>query len=259
MMRKPVLHLPSPAMAVALTALFVALGGTGYAATELTHLPGATAAVHHRKRPSDSSTDASIAKSQIKKLARGLSVLFAKTAGAATQATNATNATNAGHAASADTATSAGHAASADTATSAGDASTVGHNTILKVAVNVPVPASGSTTTTLFTLDGLTVTHSCMSSGNQDLTASTSAVGELKLVTVNEDTPGAHEFGVDKFDFKPSDGTADLYSGLSDSQNVVGRLIWQTASGQVLTFDYQDETNSFGITNCDLGGMVIAG
>jgi hypothetical protein len=47
-------------MVVALTSLFVALGGTGYAATHLGHSPGATTAKkhHHPKPPSDAAADA---------------------------------------------------------------------------------------------------------------------------------------------------------------------------------------------------------
>jgi hypothetical protein len=152
------------------------------------------------------------------------------------------------------------HVAFATRAGTADNAATVGHNTIRNVAVAVHIPASGSTPTTLFKLNGHTVPHVCLSGlGDQELAASTSTVGELKLVTVDEDTPGLHEYGVDKFDFKPSDGTVNLYSGIYDSENVVGHLIWQTQSGKVLTFEYQDETNLFGGSNCILGGMVIAG
>src|SRR5579862_7452865 len=99
-MRNHALRPPSPAMAVALVALFSALGGTGYAATKLIHSPKAKIA-----KAGDTAADTKL----IKKLAPGLSVSFAHTAGSANTATNA------GHASSADSAT---HATSADSATS---------------------------------------------------------------------------------------------------------------------------------------------
>ena len=53
-MKRPALRLPSPAMVVALIALIVALGGTGYAATRLPGSPLATATKvgRHGKKPS---------------------------------------------------------------------------------------------------------------------------------------------------------------------------------------------------------------
>lgn len=48
---------PSAAMVVALTALFVALGGTGYAASQLSHSPRGSAARHQVKPPSESTKD----------------------------------------------------------------------------------------------------------------------------------------------------------------------------------------------------------
>jgi len=61
---------PSPAMVVALIALFVALGGTGYAASQLGGPAASTAkkAKKHKKSTSDSAQDIKLIKQQAKKL-----------------------------------------------------------------------------------------------------------------------------------------------------------------------------------------------
>jgi hypothetical protein len=120
-------RLPSPAMVVALISLLVALGGTGYAVTQLGQSPRATAAKKKStpKPVSDTTADTTL----VKKSAPGLSVASAKTAtsaGHAMTSDTASNATNATHAASATTATSATHASTADSATTAGSAAPSG-------------------------------------------------------------------------------------------------------------------------------------
>lgn len=78
-MRKSVARsLPSPAMVVALTALFVALGGTGYAATQLSQSPSAAAAKHKKKN--DNAQDKKLFNKLIKKAAPTLSVASATNA-----------------------------------------------------------------------------------------------------------------------------------------------------------------------------------
>lgn len=103
--------LPSPAMTVALTALFVALGGTGYAATQLRASGHAQSSARTHKKPKRS--DASLDSSLFNKLAAKLNDSSKDLAGL-----NAylaiTAVPNAKHATSADAATNAGHATSAD-------------------------------------------------------------------------------------------------------------------------------------------------
>jgi hypothetical protein len=114
---------PSPAMVVGATALFAALGGTGYGATRLgSHQPAAAVAAHHPKpKPNDNKQDTNL----VNRLAPGLSVEFAQNAGSASNAANAANAanaTNASHADNSDNATNATHAGTADNATNATNA-----------------------------------------------------------------------------------------------------------------------------------------
>src|SRR6266571_4193268 len=74
------LRAPSPAFVISLIALFLALGGTSYAATKVI-------LTKHKDAKADTTL--------VKRLAPSLSVKHAKTANNATNATHATNATNA--------------------------------------------------------------------------------------------------------------------------------------------------------------------
>src|SRR5436190_11856114 len=114
------LRAPSPAFVISLIALFLALGGTSYAASKVI-------ITKHKDAKADTTL--------VKRLAPSLSVKNAKTANNATNATNATNAVNATHATSADSATNATnavnatHATSADSATNATNATNATHAT----------------------------------------------------------------------------------------------------------------------------------
>ena len=96
---------PSPAFVISLIALFVALGGTGYAAI---HLPKNSVGTKQLKK--NAVTGVKIKNGAVtaaKINASGLTVPNATHATSADSATNATNATNATHATSATSATSA--------------------------------------------------------------------------------------------------------------------------------------------------------
>ena len=92
------LRAPSPAFVISLIALFLALGGTSYAATKVI-------LTKHKDAKADTTL--------VKRLAPSLSVKHAKTADNATSAVNATNAVNATHATSADSAANATNATNA--------------------------------------------------------------------------------------------------------------------------------------------------
>jgi hypothetical protein len=114
------LRAPSPALVVSLVALFVALGGTTYAATSLPKNSVGTAQLKKNAVTSAKIKDGSVTAGKVD--TAGLTVpnaLHAKSADSATKATNATNAT---HATSANTAASATTATSANSATTAGSA-----------------------------------------------------------------------------------------------------------------------------------------
>ena len=140
--------LPSPALVLSLIALFMALGGTSYAADKVI-----------LTKHSDAKADTKL----IKKLAPTLSVKHAKTANSATTATNAS------HATTADSATNATNATTAANATELGGqpassylttASRIGTPGIVKEAAT-----AGGNTVTLFTVGPFTVTMVCTNTG----------------------------------------------------------------------------------------------
>ena len=127
------LRAPSPAFVISLIALFLALGGTSYAASKVI-------LTKHKDAKADTTL--------VKRLAPSLSVKHARTANNATNATNATNAVNATHATSADSATNATnatnatHATNATTAQTANVANAIGAVTYVKGTVQ-DAPANG--------------------------------------------------------------------------------------------------------------------
>lgn len=152
-------RLPSPAMIVAMTALFVALGGTGYAATTLvgTAKPQATAAKSKKKPASnDNSADTKL----VNKLASGLSVKFANSAG------------------SAGSAATAGHAGSADTATNATNATNAGNASNLAGAPASAYERTANLVTAVVTNNGTTAT---LSRGTPGATVSRVGTGDVKV------------------------------------------------------------------------------
>ena len=131
-MRTLAARLPSPAMAVALVALFAALGGTGYAAI-YTASSSASTAAKKPVRHADAAQDQTLFTKLFNKSISKARVAFATTAGSASTAAtathaknadNATNAVNATHASTADNASSAGSATHASTANNATNATT---------------------------------------------------------------------------------------------------------------------------------------
>lgn len=118
-MRRLSLRTPSPSMAVAMAALFISLGGTGYAASQLDHTPTAAMAKKKKKKTPPAHPDSAADKKLFNSLIPNAHVAFSTTASSAATAALATNAT---HAASADSATNATFATKAGSAAPSGTA-----------------------------------------------------------------------------------------------------------------------------------------
>jgi hypothetical protein len=118
------LRAPNLALVISLMALFLALGGTSYAATKVI-------LTKHKDAKADTTL--------VKNLAPSLSVRHATTADNATNAVNTTNAENATHAMSSDSATNATNATTAQTANVA---NSIGAVTYAKGTVR-DAPANG--------------------------------------------------------------------------------------------------------------------
>jgi hypothetical protein len=138
------LRAPSPALVIALIALFVALGGTSYAASKVI-------VTKHKDAKADTKL--------VKKLAPSLSVKHAKTANSATTAAHATSAdsaTNATHATSADSATNATSATTAANANELGGVAPSGYATASKLSFTAPTLVNGWTAASGFGAPGYT-------------------------------------------------------------------------------------------------------
>ena len=123
----PKLRTPSPAMAVALLALFVAMGGTGYAVTKINGSVLKNRSVPAKKLKKNQITGTEVNESKLGKVP---SAKDADSAASAANAAHAAAADNATAAVSAQTAAEATHAANAD---SANDAKELGGVPFLQV------------------------------------------------------------------------------------------------------------------------------
>ncbi len=105
---------PSPALVVACIALFVAMAGTGWAASQISGSDVVNRSISHKKLKRDTLTGAEIKESKLGKVPTAASADSATHATTADSAAHATTADSATHATTADSAT---HATSADSAT----------------------------------------------------------------------------------------------------------------------------------------------
>jgi hypothetical protein len=221
-------RLPSPALVISMVALSLVLGGTAVAAT----------ATHGDKK-----ADTKL----IKKLAPTLSVKHAKSANSATNAVNATTAANATHATSADSATNATNATNATHADTATNATTVGGKKVQQFFSSLP---TGTGTTTIASVDGVTLKASCDGGNNPHLSIE------------NDSGQGAYLGGYS------SSSSTNLNNGTFTSTpvdlsgggtNGGGVLTVELANGQVVSVQFAG-TGFLGGTGlqCRFGGSIIA-
>jgi hypothetical protein len=235
------LAVPSPALVISLVALFVALGGTGYAATQV--IGGhASAAAKKKKAPSDTKTD----KRLIKAMSGSLAVAFANNATNAKNATNATNATNAGHASSADTATNATNATNAGNAASLGGQPASAYLTSGSRIGTVGIAKTSSTSAgnkvTLFTVGPFTVSMTCTKSGNNvslTLSAASSEANSILNGTVVPTAGTSQDLG----------GTVDVAGSANFAEKDDVNIDFEAPSGANAVLVGAEGINSLG-TDC---------
>ncbi len=197
------LRAPSPALVISLIALFVALGGTSYAAITL--------------------PKASVGAKQLKKNA--VTALKIKN-GAVTAAklnTHGLNVPNAKHAASADSATSA---------TNATNAATVGGQTVKVIQWKAP---PGTATQTIFSAEGLTITGSCDASSNITVDAKGTNAQNSEFRLQGNASATAFFKNVHQFDDTSS---ASLVDGDGAHREGSGQIVYATVDGHVVTMSY---------------------
>jgi hypothetical protein len=237
---------PGPALVISLIALFVALGGTTYAATSLPKNSVGTKQLKKNAVTSKKIKNGAVTAAKINTV--GLTVPTAGHATSATNATHATSATNATHATSATSATSATHATSA---TSASNANTVDGEMVKKFFFT-----SASATTSLTTIAQFatfTLKARC-SAGLPDLELSSSAANwdfGGSLIAAGP-TPTVHFLG----DFnQPAGAQWDLTNGGNIGG---GHVTATTPNGNVITIVYQVDSNTtLGSNECLESGMMI--
>jgi len=220
MKRRP--RRPSPAFAVSLLALFVALGGTSYAAVGLPR--NSVGAKQLMKNAVTSSKIKNRAVTAAKLNTHGLTV------------PNATN------------------------AATAANAATVGGQTVKLIQWKAP---PGTTTQTIFSAEGLTITGSCDASSNItiDATGTTTKNAELRI---RGDVMGTAFFqNVHSFS---SASTVSLVHTDGGEHEGSGQLVYATVDGHVVTlsygFDWGNSTSGAYFNNfvgCTMYGETVYG
>jgi hypothetical protein len=241
---------PSPALIIATTALFLALGGGSYAL--------ATSGDKHIAKIAKT-----VANQQITARARKLSVGHANTAANATHARAADLATNATHANSADLATNATHAASADTAT---NATQLGGQPASAYGRVVPINFNGgygsdfaSDHHALFTIAGVTVGVNCANNGSNisaaQLTLVSPTNGHFRSTWT---TGGDGSTGVTHVtDQIAGSVIPDPIAGDgSDHGPYSGSAVYDS-QGNVVTLTFSSEPEPGFLTQCHIHGIAV--
>jgi hypothetical protein len=222
------LSVPSPAFVVSLIALFVALGGTTYAATSLP--TNSVGAKQLRKNAVTSPKIKAHAVSASKINTHGLTV------------------------------PNAVHAATAGSATKATDATTVGGQTVQLIQWKAP-PSTASQT--IFSAQGLTITGSCDASSNitVDAAGSTAQNAELRI----EGNVGGTDFW-QNFHLFSDTSTVSLVQTDGAQHEGAGQLVYATVDGHVVTLSYGFDWGSSAspaysgkFVGCTLYGEAVSG
>jgi hypothetical protein len=234
---------PSPAMVVALIALFLSLGGVSYGVAtgfiDSRELKNNTVSTKDLKNNDIRSGDVrsnTLTGSDINESRLG-KVPSATSADSATSATSATNAT---------------------TATSAGNASTVNGFTVRRIDYRAPNATTG---TTILDLKGLTITADCTGSVPDNVDVTGPPGSDISI------------WGYDGDDAtNPLTGALDIenYAGgtLQNIEDTVGdtsansvgvQLTYHRNNGDVVTAQFNMDATGVPATQCVIGGTAVGG
>ncbi len=237
------LRRPSPALVISLIALFVALGGTGYAAFKLPKNSVGSKQIKKNAVTGSKIKANSITGSKVKNGSLTGADLKLGSLGTVPSASNATNAVNA---------TNAGHAGSADNATHAGDADTVGGIVVRSFSV---LGDSSVPDHQVLDLDGLQISASC-SGGAVTLTATTTSDGS-ELSAYSHDASNSdnttNELGFFDDDFQHTE--SHVLPQTSHSYEV-GQARFSGANGKFVDLTY-NEDDSLPSGNCLAHGFAF--
>jgi hypothetical protein len=224
------LRAPSPALVIALIALFVALGGTSYAAIKLPKNSVGSKQLKKNAVTGAKIKNGAVTKSKIN--TAGLTVPNATHASTADSATSATNATNATHATSADTAT---------------NATTVGGKKVQQFFADDP---ASTASTTIVSVDGVTLKGACSSAVDPTLTVENDS-GQGAMLGGYSSSNGVGNLAVTNLTTSPFD--------LTNGTNGGGVFTVQLRTGVVVSVQFA-ATGTLGgtVTHCYISGSVVA-
>lgn len=237
---------PSPALVIAVIALFAALGGTGVAATKYL----SPKSVKKNSIPGDRLKSNTVTGKQVKESTLG-KVPSAASADSATTATNATNATTATNATNATNATTAATATSAGTAQ---NAEKVGGVTVKHFSLRV---ASDAAAATVLQLAGVTVSLACPG-GNPVLTAkNTSGADDMLVRGTFVGATSADLAGTSDLD--QADPPTTLFNGTAEERGSVSFGVARDGGPSMLVQAIFDDTPTYGsFTGCSIVGNATS-
>ncbi len=141
-------------------------------------------------------------------------------------------------------------------ATGPANATTVDGETVTKLSLRVPTPASSSTSETLYTGAGLTILAACDSSGNASLAANGPASADSELTFSGYGNAGTPTFGAQVNNLGPAS-----MAPLGPSSAGETSFSYAGSSGQVVTgaIGYQKAPSFGSVAGCAFFGTVTSG
>ena len=245
-MRKRFIGRPSPATVIASVALFVSLGGVGYAA--------ATGSIDSREIKNNDVRTKDLKNNDV----RGKDIRTGTVTGSDVANNSLTGAdileSSLGTVPSANRANTAGSATSANTAnfansaTSAGNANTVGGNSVTTFSRHLATGALAETV--IYNNNGLILRASCVTGLENIVADTTVANGEIS--SIGNDAGGGADFDVNDDDFDPGDNV-ELTAPAPNDQ--VYNFNYQGGDGQIVTGQLGSEGPTAG--TCEFFGSLI--
>jgi hypothetical protein len=236
---------PQPGTVIALVALFVALGGTGYAAATISGSKIKNRSIAGKKVKRNTLGGTEIRES---KLAKVPSARLADSAGLADKAKSADSATRANAAIAAVNANHAKSADSADRADSAGDADTLNGQSVQRFQFDV----DDNGATQEVEIFGVTMSGNCPGGvGNLDFSNTSGLEAKFHVSGEADGTPA----GGDDADFTAGDA-----DGIDGSRGTAtANVLFDDGTSATVLYGWDSDRFGGDATGCEFWGEVIYG
>lgn len=247
---------PSHATVVAYLALFVALGGSGYAAVTINGKNVKRSTITGRAIKDGSVTGRDVGNGTL----RGSDLRRNSIGGREVNELALSKVLSAGSADRAATAESAARASTAASADRAGDAATVGGVTVRPFSFNVPGTSTAGPQEVL-DLGGLKLTASCPSSQTTVVTASTTLPGDNLLNSVSVQTTPTVLDTDNRVAVSPFNGSTTIVgvpADHDDDQDQIGTTIFRGTNGKTVVAHWLVTQNGPNVS-CSFNGYATAG